>query len=159
MSLKLTRVDDPRDSLTKARKRELVAFAQANGVPRDEVNDEMPAILIRRRLRDRGLTRIDVPHRPLGQIGQTRIGGEENGGAPPALAPEAQGGEIDAEDDLERQYAAQNTKPLTDGEKKRNSPLAQRHQLMKLCKDAGLPVTRRDTIDSLRGKLQEAGIG
>ena len=48
----LNKIDDPRDNLEKAHRRELVLFAQAQGV--SEITEHMPAILIRRTLRAKG---------------------------------------------------------------------------------------------------------
>lgn len=59
MSLQLNKIFDPRDSLEKARRKELEKFAKANGV--EEVKPGMPAPLMRKYLRQRGLTNIGLP--------------------------------------------------------------------------------------------------
>lgn len=63
--MQLLSIQDPRDNLEKARKFELVQFAHAQCI--SGIDPAMPAILIRRILRNRGHVNIDVPARPLGQ--------------------------------------------------------------------------------------------
>lgn len=97
MTAILNRVEDPRDQLERARRIELVAYAKANNVP--GITGDMPAILIRRRLRERNLTRPPIPNRQLGvpdNLGPGHaIGGDKDSGG--LLA--------NAEDDLERQFS------------------------------------------------------
>lgn len=61
----LTRIEDPRDNLARARKRELYSFAARHGV--SEITADMGADDMRDILRARNLTRIEIPPRTLGQ--------------------------------------------------------------------------------------------
>lgn len=63
--MQLLTIQDPRDNLEKARKNELVNFAHGHRIA--GVDPAMPAILIRKILRSRGLVDITVPVRLLGQ--------------------------------------------------------------------------------------------
>lgn len=144
MSLVLTRIDDPRDSLERARKRELVAFAQQKGI--EAIRPEMPAILIRRELRKMGLTRIDVPNRPLGgspQRPDRAPGADENVPA------------IDASDDLARQFAAAAPpKPeLPARVAKGVAGIKEIARLRKLAHSKGIKIDPHDTIHTLRMKI------
>lgn len=102
MTLILKDIDDPRDALSKARRYELAKFAEANGVK--EIDPNMPAELMRRILRQKGLTRIKIPPRILGQPNQPHANsvGVEAGVQPRGI-------EADAVADLARQYAQQRT--------------------------------------------------
>lgn len=59
MGLHLDKVFDPRDSLEKARRKELENFAKAHNVA--DVRPGMPAPLMRDILRQKGLTEIKLP--------------------------------------------------------------------------------------------------
>lgn len=59
MGLHLNNVFDPRDSLEKARRKELEKFAKSHGVA--DVKPGMPAPLMRKILRRMGLTNISLP--------------------------------------------------------------------------------------------------
>src|SRR3990167_3382960 len=151
MSIQLLKITDPRDNLEKARRRELVAFAHANGLK--EINDEMPAILIRRILRRHNLTQITIPKRVLGSTA---------GPVADAVADAAaEGPKIDMEDDLARQYGVDPTsaapseqapppKPKPDLPPR---PLIERTRLMRLAKARGIKCGRKDTLQTLKEKL------
>jgi hypothetical protein len=62
--MQLHSIQDPRDNLEKARRMELLRFAQENGVT--EIVEAMPAIVMRQILRAKRLTRISIPNRTLG---------------------------------------------------------------------------------------------
>lgn len=143
MTLTLHRIDDPRDALAKATRGELVKFAKANGLYPEVVNGDMPAILIRKRLRERGLTRIKIPDRPLGQPVRPVAMGD--GGA--VETPNAV--EADAEADLERQWAQQAVKPA----EKPAITVPTMKDLRAACKARGIKVERTDNMESLRAKL------
>lgn len=134
----LNKIDDPRDALAKARRYELLKFAKANGI--SEITESMPAILMRKILRGRGLTRIAIPPRILGQVNQSRS-------AEAAPVSSDQVPEIDAEADLARQFGqAAVTTPKPVAEMSIND-------LRAAVKAKGLKIARTDTMESLRAKL------
>lgn len=118
MTAILKSIEDPRDSLDKARRVELVPFAKTHGL---NVDENTPAILIRHMLRQKGVHRIAIPERVLG--GQAPGNDRAN--------------DIDAVADLARQY--QNSSDI-------NSLRAE-------CKRLGIKLSRRDTMDSMRAKI------
>ena len=145
----LDRIIDPRDNLEKARGPELEHFAQANGV--DEIEPGMPAQLMRRILRSKGLTNIAVPKRPLGAVSARPLPDAlteaPRGKTGDASMPEAEAvAEVAAEDDLARQWL---------GEKPDESPFERMSfaELRKECKRRGLHAARTDKTSDLRGKL------
>lgn len=134
MAAVLTRMEDPRDSLDRARLSELVRYARANGLT--GISSDMPAILIRRQLRDRGLTRINIPPRTLGHTEA----------APIVETPPAAGGSIvDAEADLARQFEQQ-PKAKTTAQMSINELRAECHRL-------GIKLSRRDNMITMRAKI------
>ena len=132
----LNKIDDPRDALAKARRYELLKFAKANGI--SEITESMPAILMRKILRGRGLTRIAIPPRTLGQMNQARS-------AEAAPSSGDQVPEIDADADLARQFG-QPAAPKPAGDMSIN-------ELRAAVKAKGLKIARTDTMESLRAKL------
>ena len=150
MTMVLTRIDDPRDGLSKARRKELEKFAEANGVV--EITPGMPADIMRRILRLKGLTKITVPPRPLG------------GSAPEPEPLKALNGPVvpasdgtDATDELMRQWMQQKDK-LQAPEENEKTPERKMTigQLRKECKARGIVMVRTDTAASLRMKLESA---
>lgn len=137
--LTLHRIDDPRDALAKATRGELVKFAKAKGLYPEIINGDMPAILIRKKLRERGMTNIVIPNRILGQ--PSRPAGMSDGGH--VETPNAV--EADAEADLERQWAQQAAKAV--------APAATMKDLRAACKERGIKVDRTDNMESLKAKL------
>lgn len=128
MGAVLHRIDDPRDALQKARRYELLQFAKAHSVT--DIVPGMPANLMRRILRERGLTHINVPPRPLGVVG---------GNATPQDAPATQ---VNADDDLMRQYTMQKSvDDMTIGE------------LRSEAKRRGIKQKIGESRDSLKAKL------
>lgn len=111
MSLQLHRIQDPRDSLERARRSELVEFAKNKGI--SEIVPEMPAILMRKILRSRGMTDIRIEPRQLGEMTRTKINAKvstakpakDRTGEPPKIV------EVDAEADLLRQWKVEQTTP------------------------------------------------
>jgi hypothetical protein len=137
METVVARIEDPRDSLEKARRAELERFAKANGVK--EINGDMPAILMRAILRQKGLTRISIPPRTLGQY-------QPNPGEMPSAPAVAQGGgSVDAVADLARQFAQQQAQP----EAKEMSFTEIRSEL----KRRGIKFGRSDKFADLKAKL------
>ncbi len=132
----LNKIEDPRDSLSRARRSELVPFARAKGLT--NVTEAMPAVLIRRELRAAGFTRIAVPHRPLGAQNQTPL--------PAGVTEGSKIAEVDADADLARQFAAQSA-PI-----KAVADMAI-NELRAACKERGIKLSRRDNMQSMREKL------
>lgn len=135
----LLKVEDPRDSLDKARRSELLAFARANGVK--EIAHDMPAVLMRRILRSKRLTNIRIPRRTLGQP-------ELRQDAMVATAEPSNVVSLDAGDELMRQYQA--------GAMQAPSPsfaTMTRAELAKACKAKGIGMSRTDKKEDLMAKL------
>lgn len=149
----LNRLDDPRDNLQRARRLELVRFARSNG--QIDITEAMPADIIRKLLRSRGLTKISIPHRVLGSMAQERT-------LPPGVAPgpavaKANGApekivEVDADDDLMRQY--QQSKPAIP---KRGRPQLEVNRLRDECRALGIKLSRRDNMNDMREKIKAHG--
>jgi hypothetical protein len=111
MEYELLKADDPRSPLERARRLELLAFARANSVT--EIKHDMPAPLMRKILRLKGLTNIKIPDRKLGAIPAPQAVGpsiitrdaqgavrEKHEPAAAEKAPQV----VNAEDELERAY-------------------------------------------------------
>lgn len=151
----LNKIEDPRDNLAKARLWELQQFAAANNVA--EVKADMPAILIRSILRSKGLTRIPVPDRPLGQMNQPHPRPMYKNGL--AVAPERQrpqpeqekGVEADAEADLARQYQ---TKKPARPPRLVERPKSEINKMRDECKRLGIHMDRRDRMPDLKAKIE-----
>jgi len=140
--MQLNRIDDPRDPLSKARRDELRRYARKNGI---EVHPDMPALLLRDLLRQRGLTRPPIPNRPLGAQVQNGLPALPSGG-------QQNGVEADAIADLARQYQQQRQPP---------PPLAPStmgiNELRAECKRLGIKLERRDNMNSMREKIGAHG--
>lgn len=137
----LKSIDDPRSNLDRARRRELLDYAKSNGVDLDE---NMPAIIMRDILRKSGHTRVAVPNRSLGAMNQNRTGGYQN---KMSNAPrKEQGIEADAVSDLMRQYQQQ--KPLVQAPEKMTIG-----QMRATCKARGIKISPSDNKITLRAKL------
>lgn len=139
----LKRVDDPRDKLDRARRPELVKYARANGL--SDISADMPAILIRKRLRAANLTRIPIPNRTLGTPG--------NGGmavTADSATVSAPATQVDASDDLERQFKSSPAKPP--------APVAEMTigQLRQEAKRLGLKFTPKNKMIELRKMVEDA---
>ena len=136
--MQLLTTEDPRDNLQKATRWELVEFAKANGIDLDE---NTPAIVSAKILRDRGLTNIKIPDRPLGlYVGTKHEAMVDHSVSVPGEVT------INAEDDLVRQYEQQQkakaeVSKMTIG------------QLRVACKERGIKMSRRDNMQTLREKL------
>lgn len=135
--LVLKSIDDPRDSLDKARLPELLKFAADSGVEIPKQFQDK-AIIIRQILRQRGLTRIKIPNRVLG-----------NPHANEAIVPDGQGKQVDLVEDLMRQVmAAPVEQPVTPS---KTVPVIV--ELRRECKARGIPFDRKDKAADLRAKL------
>lgn len=145
MTLILKSIDDPRDALSKARRSELVKFAQDNGVK--EVDPDMPAELMRTILRSKGVTRIKIPPRILGQSNQPHANGVAGGSQPQS------GVEVDAMADLARQFQQQKGAALLDDRK----PVAEMtfNELHAECREKGLKRDRGMNTEQLRELVRQ----
>lgn len=139
MAMQLLRQTDPRDTLQRARKSELLAFAKHHHI--GDVNEDMPAEIIRQVLRQKNFTKIGVPNRILGtpelaqreaRVTPSRPSDDQNANVP----------QVSAVDDLMRQYKA--SKSLDD---------MTITDLRKLCKERGIAMQRRDNMKTLKAKL------
>lgn len=115
--MKVLSSTDPRDNLERARRRELVKFAEVNGIR--EVVSEMPATLMRKILRARGLTQIAVQPTRLGDIPRQnfnkKVQPKPQAISHRQLVPEPRCVEVSADDDLMRQWSeSQGVKAETD---------------------------------------------
>jgi hypothetical protein len=143
----LNKIEDPRSSLQKARRFELLAFARQHGMK--DITEQMPADLIRAKLRSRNLTNIKVNAKPLGAAG--------DGAATPP--PEAVNGiEVDYEADLERQFLAQMTQPFPQA-KSPAKPVGSMgiNELRAECKRIGIKLGRRDNMVTMKFKIENHG--
>ena len=131
MTAILQKVEDPRDSLDRARQFELYAYAQRHGI--SEIVKTMPAILMRRILRSKGLTNVPIPPRTLGKADVQTI------------APETDANSVDAAADLARQFKEAKVVPIEQ---------MTRAQLAKTCKARGIKMQRTDTKEMLQEKLR-----
>lgn len=143
MSAILKRIDDPRDALDKARRPELVAFARAHGL--NEISSDMPAMLIRKRLRSAGLTRISVPDRRLGSMPDVPTSITP----PPPSAVEGGGKVVDVMDDLERQFSVPALRKAV--------VHMSINELRAEMKRLGIKAERRDNIIIMRSKIEAHG--
>jgi hypothetical protein len=123
--MQLRSIIDPRDSLEKATRWELIDFAKANGI---DVPDDAPALYTMDILRAHGLTNIKVPDRPLGLYAGSGIESKP-----------------DAKDDFLRQYEAE--------KKGQDVSAIPMHQLRSLLKSKGIKFSRKDKLQTLREKL------
>lgn len=132
---------DPRDNLEKATRKELEIFAKENGVK--EIVSGMPANLMRRILRARGLTRIKIPNRVLGQPY-----GRHDEPAP----VEGSSIEVSADEDLMRQWIAQQQTPAPETPKA-ETPV-RIGDLRRELKRRGIPQKNTDRKKDLMAKLE-----
>lgn len=157
----LNKIEDPRSNLDKTKRRELVEGIRALGVEQFEFNGVQfpldpwpPAIIMRAYLRGRGVMRVDnVPVRTLGSSEPSRTGRYENKLQP--SRPTSQGVDADTVSDLARQWPQQ---ALPAGPEKPQEPVKPvpdmtMAELRKACKARGIPMARKDNMESLRAKL------
>lgn len=140
MSLQLLSIIDPRDNLEKARRTELVAFARQNGVA--NIDEQTPAIVIRKMLRTLGLTRIRIPDRVLGQPTLAASGFAAVDDVPGAVV-----NEVSVEDDLARQYERTTAK---------NAHQMNYNELRREGRRLGLKFGRKDNLPIIKAKVAAA---
>jgi hypothetical protein len=151
-------VEDKRDPMALGRRPQLISYAREMG--QADIDETMPATVIRSLLTQRGLRRgfgawaaKNAMHaRPLGSIGQAYMGHTPiNATAPPPQFNQDNGQTINADDDMMRQYKAQQERER----QQKNIDLMSINQLRDACKRRGIKLARRDNIQSLRAKLNE----
>ena len=132
--MQLLKIDDPRSALERARRPELVRFARSHGL--SDITEAMPANLIRKRLRAKGLTNIQVPVRPLGNY------------VPQSIDEAVDVPSVDADDILERDF--------TNEQHNVEKPIDQMNmkELRAGCRAKGIKMVRTDNLDTLRDKLR-----
>lgn len=162
--------DDPRDSLSRARRRELVSFAHAHGLthitedmPADDYPDGSPGI--RSQLRQRGLTNIKIPPRPLGVEGRHVIpSGPKSTAAPQPAA----NGTLTVTPEQLNAMVAKAVEAALQGKEPRphrtskikgrvrlvERPKSEINKLRDECKRLGIKMDRRDRTDDLRRKIE-----
>lgn len=167
MGLVLKSIEDPRDSLDKATRYQLWRFAQSMGFK--EIVQEMPAILMRRALRARGIRRVPPEFQQ-----QHHLGGNphahRNGGN--AVVPQAENAiTIDAGDDLMKQWRREQGAPVQsfDDEPqpvpraaaqppaRPKRPKSHINVLRDKCKALGIHMGRHDRTPDLERKIAEHG--
>lgn len=139
--MQLLSVIDPRDNLEKARRSELIAYARANGVV--DITEQMPAMLIRKKLRALGLDRIRIPERTYAQPSLAARPLDEDG----LVAEGTTGVTTDAADDLERQFLA--TAP-------RNPHTMAYNELRRQARELGVKLARKDNMAAIKAKVAAA---
>lgn len=147
----LNKIEDPRDNLERAHRGELVAYAQANG--QNDITEDMPAKDIREKLRQRGLTRIQINKVPIGHIGRHEVRPLYDSKGKPLkspAAPQINPAELAQFREWQRQ---QGQKPQEAGDAATMSMA----DLRKACKAKGIAMGRKDNRDTLREKLTAHG--
>lgn len=144
--MQLNRIDDPRDIFEKMRRYPLVRFAHEHG--QKDISETMPAQLIRNLLRSRGLSRKAGAWLEKNRMGLPRLG-TINPSAQERMMPQQEhasnGIEVTADEDLMRQYLAQQeAKPTS---------VPTMTDLRKECKARGIKMARTDNMQTLREKL------
>jgi hypothetical protein len=146
----LNKVEDHRDCLEKATRWELFQFASERGVT--EIDQKMPAILMRQILRARNVTNIETqfPFLTRRTIGQQRGVNATN----PQNNPNAKVAEIDATQELMRQWRNEQARdvqpPIVEQAKRAVNPMA---ELRAECKRRGIKITRTSKMEDLRAKI------
>ena len=158
-SLQVKKIDDPRDDLDKARRREMLDYAKKNNI--QGIKPGMPALMMRRILRGLGINSIPIPRRVLGipEPGSAPLGHKPPTphGIAPAVPGKQGGPAVDAGDDLMRQWEQQEQTPaaLEPAVERKASPLAEFQEARRLCKERGIPVLRTDKLADLKTKLND----
>lgn len=129
MGLLLNKIFDPRDALDKAHRKEMERYAKAHGI--NEIRPGMPAVVMRKILRRKGVKDIGVK-RVLGQQG------------PSGFEAEAER-IVDADDLLMEEWEGNSYKGMNMG------------TIRRICKEKGIPQKRTDNADILIAKLVEHG--
>ena len=152
MTLVLHRIDDPRDALSKARRKPLENFARDAGIA--EIAPGMPAELMKRIIRLKGYIERFKEWAARNQIVNQPLGGAK---PQPADAPVADNA-VTADDDLMRQWMVQhktNEEAKQEHEPEQIVSVAKMSitQLRQECKKRKIPMKRTDNMNILREKL------
>ena len=141
MGLLLQKNTDPRSPLDRIRRIDLERYAAKNGI--DQIKPGMPAVLMRRILKDMGVTDIDAPKEVLGK----------NSHASQAAIPAETEADytINADDALMAQWESGTMKPpsiddMIDGMKI--------WELRAACKANGVEIKQKDKGETMREKLK-----
>lgn len=123
----------------------MARFAKANGISeyvypngRREPIEEAPAVIIRKVLMERGLTRIPIPNRSIGTM--------------PGAREPVNVNEVSADSDLERQFMSAPPPPPVEAAPKSLSEMGI-NELRAQMRARGLKMERGETMESLRAKL------
>lgn len=144
MSAVLKSIDDPRSPLDKTRRIDLVRFAKTQGIK--EVTEQMPAILIRKIFKDRGIHRVPARLQTLGQTAGAAA-------SQAAIVPDEAARAVDAEADLARQFAAQVPQQPV-----RKTPAQMSiNELGAEMKRLNIKRDRRDNMITMREKIEAHG--
>lgn len=160
----LKTIEDHRDWIGKARKRELVEVARAQGhtdidetLPADDYTDHAGRITpgIRTLLRQRGVKRMPLPERPLGKIGrhETRPVAPKASAAPMPSAPAA----VAPDEWAEFQKWKASQPPAEKPKRLVERPRSEINQLRDECKRLGIKMDRRDGKAQLKAKIEAHG--
>lgn len=147
----LLRVIDPRDTLEKARRKELERACTAHKIP---FRPGTPAILLRKYLRSNGIVNIEVAQRTLGQP-VMRDGRSQSPDRLPD--PGEQVPSVGMEADLERQFMEDAPEPDPDYENWQTPAL--RAEVKKRGLKQGFGETRAALVEKLRHGEDAAQLG
>lgn len=157
--MKLDKIVDNRDWIGRARKRELIEIARAQGhvdikeaLPADDYTDPEGKIQhgIRTLLRQRGIKRMPLPDRPLGKIGRHATQPVvAKAATPPANALDA--AEWAEFQEFKKWKAAQ--QPAKKPKRLVERPRSEINRLRDECKRLGIKMDRRDGTEQLKAKI------
>lgn len=140
--MELLRTEDPRDPLEKATRDELVAYAHSKG--QIDIVEQMPAVLIRKLLKSRGLTDIKIPDRQLGGFNDANSYG--------LVAEKSDAPSVNAEEAMIAQWQQRKDDPVeAEPVSVDDMPMG---QLRAECKRRGIKMARTDNMEALRDKLR-----
>jgi len=153
MVVNLKSIEDPRDSLSKARRVELYRYAQQVGME-GTIEASMPADMMRQILREAGHSNINIPVRIIGRPEPGSLPPGKANGKPapvPAAAPLEDNKTVDASADLAEQWRRGK-------QEVRQSAIdydtLKSHQLRKLARDRGLASAPGESVEILKDRLR-----
>jgi hypothetical protein len=129
--MQLLRIDDPRDPLNKASRFELCALARHHGIAEITYGSPLQLPDMVRILRERGVSSITIPDRPLG-VYKPVVYNADDVRPPPAALP------------VEPAKPEPVAKAVAD---------MNMTEMRKECKRRGIKMERTDNLNSLRDKL------
>lgn len=131
-------MEDPRDKLQRADRWTLSKYARDNGI---DIKEDTPKMISEQILRAAGLLNPPINDVPLGAIAILGQSPEKN-------IPSTE--TVDVVADLMRQYQQQQANP---DPPRVDIASMKINELRAECKLRGIPMSRRDTFDSLKAKL------